>query len=80
MIYYYRTRFGTFWIKPQPGVRGRWLLGIDAEALGSYASPNMAAGDVFSHATGHFEWDCLAGELLDVPETVAEWNRGRPDV
>lgn len=78
-IFYYQSPIGIFWIKPQPGCRGRWWLGFDDEALGSYATPALAAGDVYSHVTGHMEWDMLDGKIMDVPESILEWQKGNPD-
>jgi len=79
-MYYYESQIGIFWIKPQPGCPGRWWLGFDDEALGSYASPALAAGDVYSHCTGHYEWDMLDAQLLDVPESILEWERSTPEI
>ena len=55
MRWTYRTRIGTFWIKLRSD--GRFVLGIDEEALGSYVSAVQAADDVYMCATGHHEWD-----------------------
>lgn len=78
-MFYYESSIGTFWIKPQPGSPGRWWLGFDDEALGSYASPNLAAGDVYTHTTGLTEWDRLDGKLRNVPDDIREWEQGEPD-
>ncbi len=77
--YYYKTRVGTFWIKPQPGWPGRFWLGIDDTALGSYASALMAADDMYMHATGWEDWDSLKGSV-DGPTDLSEWHRGIPDL
>jgi len=51
---------------------GRYHLGIDNEALGSYATHDAAADDVYQHVTGYFEWD----ELSDYsgPTDIHEWD------
>ena len=79
-MYYYESPIGVFWIKFHAGVPGRWWLGFDDETLGSYATANMAAGDVYSHVTGHCEWDSLDCQIMDVPESIIEWKRGDPDI
>jgi hypothetical protein len=75
--YYYRTKFGTFWIKPDPSLKNRWCLYIDNECLGNYHSPEAAAGDVYMGTTGHYEWDCQdsVAEATD----LSEWELGEPD-
>lgn len=75
-MYYYKSKIGILWIKPHPGHAGRWWLGYDDEALGSYASANSAAGDVYTHTTGLWEWDKLDGKLFDVPDDIREWEEG----
>lgn len=77
--YHFNTRFGTFWIRPQPGSPGRWLLGLDEESLGSYASPELAADDVYMQATGHLEWD-ISESPVDAPADLGEWERDIPDI
>lgn len=76
ILFHYRTRAGTFWIMPQTGSPGRYWLGIDDDGpLGSYVSPQLAAGDVYTHTTGHDEWDSLDGRV-DGPADLSEWERG----
>jgi len=76
-LFHYRTRVGTFWIAQQPGGRGRFLLGIGDEALGSYHSPAAAADDVYCQATGCYEWDALGP--VTSPTDLSEWRKGPPD-
>ena len=78
-IYHYKTRVGVFWIKPQPQSPGRFWLGIDDTALGSYVSPMLAADDMYMHATGWDDWDSLDGSVGG-PTDLSEWNRGLPDI
>ena len=75
--FHYKTSVGMFWIKPQPQSPGRFLLGIDDVALGSYASPMLAADDMYMHVTGWSDWDDLDG-TEDGPTDIGEWNRGLP--
>lgn len=70
-MYYYKSRVGTFWIKPN--MHGQHLLGINDESLGAYNSPIHAADDVYTHTTGYFEWDKLDGKLFNVPTDIYEW-------
>lgn len=72
-MYQYKSPVGTFWIKPQPGKPGFFLLGIDDEALGSYGSAVSAADDVACHATGFHDWDRRGG--VDFPSDLSEWER-----
>ena len=71
MLFLYRTRFGTFSIRP--GHDGRWMLALGDEALGSYHSPAAAAEDVFMCATGHYGWDSQG--TVNEPESLVEWER-----
>ena len=73
MRYTYKTSVGTFWIESD-SERGNWLLGIDDERLGYYASAGMAADDVASHCTGWYDWDVLMG-TMDGPSDLGEWRR-----
>jgi len=72
MHFFYRTRFGVFSIRP--AANGRWTLAMDSDALGSYATPESAADDVFVCATGHDTWDAQGS--VNEPESLAEWERG----
>ncbi len=72
MKYTYRTRVGTFCIRPQPNSPGRWWLCIGDDALGSYHSPEAAADDVYTQSTGHFEWDSLPP--VEDPTDLSEWT------
>lgn len=72
-MWIYRTPIGTFWIRPQAG--GRWVLGIEDEALGSYHSPEAAASDVADRATGWSEWDDSRVMMGWEPSGLAEWSR-----
>ena len=76
--YHVKTRAGTFWIMPQPGSPGRFWLGVDDEALGSYASAIQAADDMFLHVTGHIDWDMLDETEYD-PTDLSEWEKGPPN-
>lgn len=78
ILYHVKTRAGTFWIMPQPGSPGRYWLGVDDDALGSYASPMQAADDVYMHATGHHDWDKLDTKV-NAPTDLSEWHKGPPD-
>lgn len=49
--YVFCSPVGTFWIEPRHD--GRWTLGVNDMALGSYHSPESAADDVACQATGH---------------------------
>ncbi|WP_043793493.1 hypothetical protein [Solidesulfovibrio fructosivorans] len=70
MMFIYRTRFGTFSIRPDAG---RWVLCMNDEALGSYHSPESAADDVFMCATTFDAWDSQG--TVHEPESLAEWER-----
>jgi len=69
-MWIYKSRQGTFWIKRRED--GRFLLGIDEEALGSYHRPEAAADDVYNCATGHYAWD--AQLTVTEPTDLSEWQ------
>ena len=77
-LYHYKTRVGTFWIAPQPNVPGRFWLGVDDEALGSYHSAEAAADDVYSQSTGYYEWDAIE-EPVTSPCDLSDWIKGPPN-
>jgi hypothetical protein len=72
-MYSYKSKVGTFWIKPTND--NRWALGIGDEVLGSYASPIPPANQVYTHTTGYNPWDILDGTIFDAPTDVYEWKR-----
>ena len=55
----YKTKAGTFWIRPDPKRPGLYQLVINDVWLGSYPSPEDAADNVFMHVTGWNEWEKL---------------------
>lgn len=73
MLWTLRTKAGQFWIKGDG--RGRFTLGVDDDALGSYYHPNAAADDVHLHATGHYAWDRISD--YSAPEDLSGWQRVR---
>jgi hypothetical protein len=74
MVYYYRSRVGTFWIRPQSSNPGRVQLGVGDEILGSYHSPQAAADDVYTQHTGFDAWDSLPS--VTEPTDLSEWQKG----
>ncbi len=70
-MFLFHSSVGVFWIKPH---LGKFLLGINNDALGSYHSAVAAADDVYTHVTGHFPWDILDG-IEDGPTDIYEWER-----
>ena len=78
--YHWRSPVGVFWIRPKKllsGTEGYWL-GLEEEALGFYHSPQKAADDVYSHASGASGWDDLDGKV-EGPVDISEWEKGIPD-
>ena len=69
MTWTYKTDVGTFWI--QPNSNGRFTLGIDNDALGSFSTPEGAADDVYMCATGYYPWDKKLSVLE--PTDLTEW-------
>ena len=79
--YHYRSPVGTFWIVPDHDHPSRWVLGIDHEALGNYASARLAADDVYTQHSGSHEWDTLDPvRTLMAPNDITEWESGQPDL
>ena len=76
----FQTKVGTFQIRPDAAPVGGFELRIvhdggDRERLGHYANLTLAAGDVFSQATGFHKWDSLASLAVSREiENIAEWH------
>ena len=73
-MWIYNSSIGTMKIYQNPRT-GRFIIQIKDEQYGGYHSAVAAADDVYCHATGCYEWDCLDGSLLDVPTDIYEWER-----
>jgi hypothetical protein len=76
MLYFYKSNFGTFSIRPDPDQPGRWRLYIDDLYLGSYATAALAADDVYLCETGFGPWDDQS--TVKHPEDLGEWQAVRP--
>lgn len=69
-MFFYDSPLGVFTIRQEAG---RFVLCLDDEILGRYASPNAAANDVYMQCTGSFAWDgCLL--LPDAPTGLDDWQ------
>jgi len=79
MFYHYKTKFGTFWIRPDPDVSGQFRLYIGRTWIGSYFSPESAAEDVYTKTTGFDEWD-LQDDIVLEPRDLSQWQPGKPDL
>ncbi len=73
MYFRYQTAFGTFWIKPHPNRPDQYLLGFDDIPVGTYATPEEAAQDVYAQNTGWERWDTLME--ISGPEHIGEWEQ-----
>lgn len=78
MKYFYKTKFGTFFILPDINNGcSLWIKDNNADEykLGWYPSAIMAADDVYMCATGFENWD----DQLDVddPIDLSEWTKTR---
>ena len=71
MTYRYKTRFGTFIIKPLLDSPERVGLWMDDELLGTYHSPRSAADDVYTQHSNHDGWD--AQPPVIEPADLTEW-------
>lgn len=69
-MYIYESPVGLFTIQEEQCC---FVLRLDGEILGRYASPNAAANDVYLQSTGSYEWDDLSLPV-DVPTGIAEWS------
>lgn len=69
----HETEVGVFRIRFDPLSGGRFILGIGAEDLGAYYSPEAAADDVFLQKTGWPAWDDLSSPSR--PEDLSHWSR-----
>jgi len=72
MIYFYKTKIGTWTIRPQRSDPNRAEIWMAGECYGSYSSALMAASDVAAHATGCSAWD--SATHLEAPEDLDEWR------
>ena len=70
ITYRYKSPIGVFSIIPR---NGRWALWFEDDILGMYNSSVAAADDVYTKATGHYDWDSL--DSVDGPTDVYEWDK-----
>lgn len=76
MKFFYKTKFGTFFIFPDNDNGFHlWIKDIDGneEKLGYYHTASMAADDVYHCATGYDEWDLQID--VDEPSDLEEWTK-----
>jgi len=71
-MYIYRSPIGIFSIRL---FNGRYALCFANVVLGYYHSAVAAADDVYTHTTGHYDWDALDCQIDNVPTDVHEWER-----
>lgn len=69
--WYYKTRRGTVSIRP---IEDRWCIFFGEENLGSYHSPESAAGDAAGGHTFSPSGGADLGEL-GIPEDIREWEK-----
>lgn len=68
--WYYRTKRGTFFIKPRRD--GRWTILHEDDALESYSTPQACAEAI---ATGTGTWPSFGDpSRLGIPETIGGWS------
>lgn len=76
MKYFYKTKFGTFFIIPdiKNGV-SLWIKDIygSSDKLGWYPAPVHAADDVYHCASGFDDWDLQID--VDEPSDLEEWTK-----
>ncbi len=69
-MWYFKTKIGTLWIRQRDD--GRFNLGINDKALGSYHEAWAAADDVYCKATGWIDWSQVKDERM--PRDLSEWE------
>ena len=75
MIYYYKTSYGTFIIKPHKIKTDHFSLYIDEKQLCTYKDAESAAEDVFTQSTGFPMWDNFDGRRYELPEDLSWWEQ-----
>ena len=68
MTFWYRTRRGTFYIKP---FGKRWGVFYNDDCLDSYATPQQAAEDL---AGGHGISPGFDTSTLGIPSDIGNWQ------
>lgn len=71
--YRYKTKVSTFYIKQKKDDPKLFQLWMEDEFLGGYSTPNLAAGDVYTHSTGFYNWD-RSDRLSNTPHNISEWE------
>ncbi len=71
LLYSYLTSAGLVSIRLHP-YNGRYHAYLTDEDLGSYASPELALGDIVG---GHLEWHSSGVDtaLLGIPDDLLDW-------
>ena len=71
-MWVYHSPIGDIFIKQlNNGRYGMIHKGIVWE---SCHSPQAEADNVYMHVTGCYDWDCLDGEVDDVPTDLSAWE------
>ncbi len=80
MGYLFTTQVGTWVIRNSPHYHNKWELvwctSQIQQAFGTYHTPELAAGDVYTQTTGCSTWDSLP--ILSIPpeiEGIPNWER-----
>lgn len=71
-LWLYRSPIGPISIQLLPN--GRYGLFYNGQCSGSYSSPIAAADDIYTHASGIFEWDLRQEDPVNDPAGLDEWD------
>ncbi len=72
-----RVNFSVIFIQRKPNEEGCWLISTgdspNEDVWGSYATPELAADDIFMQETGNDTWDYLKSVPDDIGD-IGEWK------
>lgn len=72
-MWIYHSPVGDLVIKQLPN--GKYALLHNGEMYGFWRSPQAAAEDVYTHATGCSNWDLLDCQIDNAPVDLTEWEK-----
>jgi len=76
--YFLKSQIGTFWIRPQAGMRHHYRLKFNNQRLDLYQGAWKAAEAVYQHNTGFKRWDDQ--KELESPPNLTGWEFGIPEI